>query len=69
MAYAWGLLERARELGQLDPGADLGLAVQMLVGAVIARRVAGVSSRAGWAERAVATVWRGLAPAQAVDPT
>lgn len=62
MAYARGLLERARELGHLAADADLALAVQMLVGAVLARRVAGVTSRPGWAERAVDAVWRGLAP-------
>ena len=34
----------------------------MLVGAILARRVAGVASAGGWAERAVDAVWRGLAP-------
>jgi AcrR family transcriptional regulator len=62
MAYALGLAERARDLGQLAEDADLALAVQMLVGAVIARRVAGLASRPGWAERAVSSLWRGLAP-------
>jgi len=62
VAYAQGLLARAQALGQLADDADLPLAVQMLVGAVMARRVAGVTSRPGWAELAVRSVWRGLAP-------
>lgn len=62
-AYARRLLERAQELGQLDPEADVDLALQMLVGAVFARRISGVPSDRSWARRAVETIWRGLAPA------
>lgn len=61
-AYARGLLARAQELGQLDPEADVDLALQMLVGAVFARRVNGLPSDRVWARRAVDTVWRGMAP-------
>ena len=57
------LLERARELGQLGEDADLDLALQMLTGSVFARRVAGQTSRPGWAERAVDAIWRGMGAA------
>lgn len=62
VAYVRGLLVRAQELGELDPAADVDLTLQMLVGAVLARRVAGIPSDGAWAEQAVATVWRGMAP-------
>lgn len=55
-AAARAMLGRARDLGQLAPDADLDLVLQMLVGAVFARRVAGVGSEPGWARRAVAAV-------------
>jgi AcrR family transcriptional regulator len=63
MGYARSLLERARALGQLRDDADLDLALQMLAGSVFARRVAGTSSVAGWAERAVDTIWKGMGTA------
>ena len=62
LAHARGLLLRGRDLGQLRADADVELALEMLVGAVLARRVAGVASARGWAERAVDAVWRGWAP-------
>jgi AcrR family transcriptional regulator len=62
-AYARSLLVRAQELGQLDPGADVDLALQMLVGVVFARRIIGIPSDRSWARRAVDAIWRGLAPA------
>jgi AcrR family transcriptional regulator len=61
-AYARELLVRAQELGELDPGADVDLALQMLVGVVFARRINGVPSDGVWARRAVDAVWRGMAP-------
>jgi AcrR family transcriptional regulator len=60
--YVRSLLEQARALGQLRPDADIDLAFQMLAGSVFARRVIGVPSTPGWAERAVATVWEGMGP-------
>ncbi|MGH9030377.1 MAG: TetR/AcrR family transcriptional regulator [Acidimicrobiales bacterium] len=63
-AYARSLLERARELGELDRDADVDLALDMLVGAVIARAVSGDESRERWAERALDSVWRGMGPRQ-----
>jgi AcrR family transcriptional regulator len=62
-AYARGLLARACELGQLDPDTDLDLALDMLVGVVIARAVSGVAHRPAWAARAVDLVWAGASPA------
>jgi AcrR family transcriptional regulator len=62
MAYGRKLLEKAVALGELDPGADLDLALEMLLGAVFTRRVSGARTGAGWAERAVAAVWKGMGP-------
>jgi AcrR family transcriptional regulator len=60
MKYARSLLLRAVELGQLGPDADLDLALQMLMGAVFARRMSGAPSTPKWAERAVDTVLAGM---------
>jgi AcrR family transcriptional regulator len=60
IGYVRTLLERARQLGQLDADADLELALQMLTGSVFARRVAGSPSTPNWAQRAVDTVWSGM---------
>ncbi len=62
LAYLRTLLERAGQLGQLRGDADLDLAMDMLVGSVFARRVAGTTGEPGWAERAVATIWAGMGP-------
>jgi AcrR family transcriptional regulator len=59
-AYARRLLEQARQEGQLDRDADLDLALQMLSGSVFARRVAGLPTEPGWAERAVGAIWDGM---------
>jgi AcrR family transcriptional regulator len=63
MAYAKSLLVRAVELGQLAAEADLDLALQMLMGSVFSRRVAGQPSEPGWAVRAVDTIWTGMGSA------
>jgi AcrR family transcriptional regulator len=55
------LLEEARDAGLLREDADLDLVLQMLVGAVFARRVAGLPHERGWARRAVAEACRGAA--------
>jgi AcrR family transcriptional regulator len=62
MGYARRLLERARVLGLLADDADLDLALEMLVGSVFARRVAGSASLPGWADRAVEAIWAGMGP-------
>jgi AcrR family transcriptional regulator len=66
MGYLLSLLEQARKLGQLRDDADLDLALQMLAGSVFARRVAGDSTKPGWAERAVDALWVGMGPS---DPS
>jgi AcrR family transcriptional regulator len=58
-AYARSLLEQARQAGELDPDADLDVALDMLVGLVIARAVNGRDLEPGWADRALDLVWRG----------
>ncbi len=55
--YVRSLLVRAQELGELSSDADVDLAVQMLTGSVLARRVTGSDSRPGWARRAVDIVF------------
>jgi AcrR family transcriptional regulator len=60
MGYVRSLLVRAQVLGQLRGDADLDLALQMLVGSVFARRVAGEPTVAGWAERAADAIWTGM---------
>lgn len=60
-AYARTLLERARDEGHLDSGADLDLALDMLIGVVIARAIGGRGLEPGWAARALELVWRGAA--------
>lgn len=55
------LLEQARDTGLLRPDADLELTLQMLAGAVFARRIAGLPYEPAWAGRAVAGVCRGAA--------
>jgi len=60
MGYARSLLERARALGQLGEDADLDLALQMVAGSVFARRIAGETTKPGWAERAVDAIWTGM---------
>ncbi len=66
-AYARSLLERARDLGQLDPNADLDLALDMLVGLVIARAISGEEHRSGWVEGALDLIWRGSGPHRDTD--
>ncbi len=61
-AYARALLERARQLGQLSPAADLDVALDMLVGLVIARAIGGQEHRPDWVERGLDLVWKGAGP-------
>jgi AcrR family transcriptional regulator len=57
-AYVRSLLARGQELGELARNIDVDLAVQMLTGSVLARRVSGLASPPDWAPRAVDMVWR-----------
>jgi AcrR family transcriptional regulator len=58
IAYARALLVRAQELGEVSSDLDADLAVQMLTGSVLARRVSGTPSPPDWARRAVDVIWR-----------
>jgi AcrR family transcriptional regulator len=69
-AYALSLLEEARELGQLSPDTDVDLALDMLVGVVVARAISGTRSPPGWAADALGVIWRAFAgsePAPALE--
>lgn len=55
------LLADARDQGLLRPDADVDLVLQMLVGAVFARRIAGLPHQRGWARRAVTAACQGVA--------
>ncbi len=61
MQVVRALLERARDDGLLRDDADLDLVLQMLAGAVFARRIAGLPYEPSWARRAVAEACRGAA--------
>jgi len=56
-AYVRQLLVRAQELRRLPSAIDVDLAVQMLIGSVLARRVSGNPSPPDWARRAVDMIW------------
>jgi hypothetical protein len=49
---------RAQERGELSTDIDVDLAVQMLTGSVLARRVNGTPSPPDWARRAIDMIWR-----------
>jgi AcrR family transcriptional regulator len=61
-AYGRSLLETAQARGELAADADLDLALQMLTGSVLFRRVSGDRVAPGWARRAVDAVWVGMGP-------
>jgi AcrR family transcriptional regulator len=58
---ARAILERARQRGELRPGADLELALDMLAGALFARHLTGAAFPRDWEKRAVDAVWRSIA--------
>jgi AcrR family transcriptional regulator len=62
--YARSLLEAAQACGELASDADLDVALHMLAGSVLFRRVSGEQAAPGWAHRAVDAVWAGMGPAQ-----
>lgn len=71
IAAAQALLERARDAGALRQDADPRIILEMLLGAVFARRLAGVPAEPGWARRAVETLLAGAAatgPSRAPAP-
>jgi AcrR family transcriptional regulator len=60
--YLLEVLQQARTAGELATDADCELAVEMLIGSVFARLISGITALPGWSERAVASVWQGMAP-------
>lgn len=54
------ILDRAVELGMVDPDADLEVAVAMGTGSWYARELAGERAPADWPRRAAALVWRAV---------
>lgn len=63
IGYVRELLARARQAGMLDPDVDIDLSLQLLLGAVFARRVAGIPHDPGWAQRAVDSLRQGIGTA------
>ncbi len=54
-------LQAGVERGQVRADADLGLAVDLIVGAFISRTFAGIEFEPDWAERLIDQVWPGIA--------
>lgn len=54
------ILERAAELGMIDPEADLEVAVTMGTGSWYARELAGLPAPPDWARRTAELVWRAV---------
>lgn len=54
------ILERARELGMIDSGADLEVAVTLCTGSWYARALAGQAVPENWPARTAALVWRSV---------
>lgn len=61
VAYLRSLLTRAVAAGLVAADADLDVTLDMLLGAVFARRIVGVPPARGWAARAVAVACQGVA--------
>jgi AcrR family transcriptional regulator len=65
------ILEQARQLGQIDPDADLEVAVTMCTGSWYARALAGTPPPPNWPARTATLVWRavgGSADSASPDP-
>jgi AcrR family transcriptional regulator len=54
------ILDRARAMGQIDPSADLDVAISFATGAWYARALAGDSAPTDWAARTAALLWRAV---------
>lgn len=66
------ILQRAQELGLIDPEADLDVAVTLPTGAWYARALAGERPPRDWPQRTAEMVWRAVGgtipPARAAEP-
>ena len=58
---AINVLQRGVERGQIRADADLGLAVEAIIGSIIARHILGTRESRDEIERTVDTIWNGLA--------
>jgi AcrR family transcriptional regulator len=58
------LLRDAQQRGEIRPGADLDAAMELLIGSLFTRALAGDRSPQPWPERAVDTILTGLRPAR-----
>lgn len=54
------ILQRARRLGLIDPGADLEVAITLCTGSWYARALAGLEPPPDWPARTAALVWRAV---------
>ena len=54
------ILERARELGQIDADADIEVAITLCTGSWYARALAGEDPQENWPARTAALVWRSV---------
>lgn len=66
------ILERAQQIGLIDPGADLEIAVTMCTGSWYARNLAGSPPPRDWPQRAATLIWRAVGgdlPDAAASPT
>jgi AcrR family transcriptional regulator len=54
------ILQRARQLGFIDPDADLEVAITLGTGSWYARALAGLPPPSGWPARTAALVWRAV---------
>lgn len=63
-----GILEQARDAGELDGDADIELGVTMLTGSWYARALATDTPLPRWAERSAILVWRALGGDVATEP-
>jgi AcrR family transcriptional regulator len=54
------ILERAQQLGQIDPDADLDIAITLATGSWYARALAGKPVPRNWPERTANLIWRAV---------
>jgi AcrR family transcriptional regulator len=55
-----GILRRARQLGLIDPEADLEVAITLCTGSWYARALAGLEPPENWPQRTATLVWRAV---------